>query len=460
MDEIIKRHRAMVAERLTQGFSPVHRDAISKAQEGFDDIEKARVVRQDGDIHPNGKWVWSSQAAGGKGDWRVIKKPKDGSPAPAPAKKETKSADVTKESGEKMSQAIGSVLSQGIKANKEAKSDKASAPALSSEALMKTLENMSAEDLIKLQSMIKDVAAKRASNKMKGDKEQSPIEYTSQETLKGYQVSVLDRAGAAKQLDISAEWVREYKDVPNLRVLRLNHEDMKKWQKDLAFDFGPLGVRDFGAFMVEKDVDYHLFNDKSDAFASATAIADAGGDFAAGVGAFNDYHSTIPHISYYKLNDNDKLMRDIKGVVWDSDLVSSASRKRAVKALKSVKDRFGDRVEFELSHGLKEPSAVVSFDHGLKLTVSFGKRKDDVYTRWSADKSTYVEQVFGDEKFDVYKNISWPRGYIRNEIEDTEAALRHIKEGRHDLVDPSYEFKFKNYLSRLKDIEKMMRGSL
>lgn len=164
MDEIIKRHQAMVAERLTQSFSPVPQNAISKAEEGFDDIEKARVVRQDGDIHPNGKWVWSSQAAGGKGDWRVIKKPKDGSPAPAPAKKETKSA----------------------------------------------------------------------------------------------------------------------------------------------------------------------------------------------------------------------------------------------KAI----------------------------------------------------------QAFGAEKFDVYENISWPRGYIRNEIEDTEAALRHIKEGRHDLVDPSSEGKFRSYLSRLKDIEKMMRGAL
>lgn len=83
MDEIIKKHRAMVAERLYQGFSPVHRDTLSKAQEAFDDIEKARVVRQDGDIHPNGKWVWSSQAAGGKGDWRVIKKQKGDNPAPA-----------------------------------------------------------------------------------------------------------------------------------------------------------------------------------------------------------------------------------------------------------------------------------------------------------------------------------------------------------------------------------------
>lgn len=125
----------MVTERLTQGFSAVHRDTISKAEEGFDDIEKARVVRQDGDIHPNGKWVWSSQAAGGKGDWRVIKKPKDGAPAPAPAKKETKSE------------------------KKETKS--APAPALSSEALMKTLENMSAEDLIKLQSLIANAVAKK-----------------------------------------------------------------------------------------------------------------------------------------------------------------------------------------------------------------------------------------------------------------------------------------------------------
>lgn len=416
----------MVAERLTQGFSPVHRDAISKAQEGFDDIEKARVVRQDGDIHPNGKWVWSSQAAGGKGDWRVIKKPKDGAPAPAPAKKETKSAN---------------------------------APALSSEALMKTLENMSAEDLIKLQSLIKNIAAKKASDKMKGDKEQSPIKYTSQEKLKGYEVSVLDRAGAAKQLDISAEWVREYKDVPNLRVLRLSHEDMKKWQKDLAFDFGPLGVRDFGAFMVEKDGDYHLFNNKSEAIASATAIADAGGDFAAGVGAFNDYHSTIPHISYYKLNANEQLMRDIKGVVWESDLSSSASRKRAMDVLASVKKRFGDKVELELSHGRNEPSAVVSFDHGLKLTISCGDN-DVVYISWSSAKDTRATQAFGDGKFNLYNDISWPTGYIKSEIKDTEEWLRHFKEGRYDLVNPASEGKFRSYLSRLKDIEKMMRGSL
>lgn len=35
------------------------------------DIEKAK--HQDGDMHPNGKWVWRQSANGGKGDWRVAK---------------------------------------------------------------------------------------------------------------------------------------------------------------------------------------------------------------------------------------------------------------------------------------------------------------------------------------------------------------------------------------------------
>ncbi len=35
------------------------------------DIQKAHY---HGEIHKNGKWYWNSQAAGGKGDWRVIKK--------------------------------------------------------------------------------------------------------------------------------------------------------------------------------------------------------------------------------------------------------------------------------------------------------------------------------------------------------------------------------------------------
>lgn len=42
-------------------------------QETEDMMQKAHV---QGDIHPNGKWYWESSAAGGKGDWRVIKKNK------------------------------------------------------------------------------------------------------------------------------------------------------------------------------------------------------------------------------------------------------------------------------------------------------------------------------------------------------------------------------------------------
>ena len=43
-------------------------DTLSKA--GTEDIfEKAK--HQDGDMHPNGKWVWVASANGGKGDWRT-----------------------------------------------------------------------------------------------------------------------------------------------------------------------------------------------------------------------------------------------------------------------------------------------------------------------------------------------------------------------------------------------------
>lgn len=85
MNDIIKKHRQMVALRLSQSFqlpTAYQGEGLTKGDE-YNDIEKARVVRQDGDIHPNGKWVWVSSAAGGKGDWRVIKKQKGDNPAPA-----------------------------------------------------------------------------------------------------------------------------------------------------------------------------------------------------------------------------------------------------------------------------------------------------------------------------------------------------------------------------------------
>ena len=135
MDNIIKKHREMVARRVSQGFSDIPQDTISKAEE-YDDIEKARQVRQDGDIHPNGKWVWRSSAAGGKGDWRVIKKQDGSSEAPASNK-----------------------TSEKKEGDKPAKASKSSD--ISSESLMKTLENMSAEDLTKLQDIIASTIAKK-----------------------------------------------------------------------------------------------------------------------------------------------------------------------------------------------------------------------------------------------------------------------------------------------------------
>ena len=123
----------MVARRVSKGFSNIPQDTIAKAEE-YDDIEKARQVRQDGDIHPNGKWVWRSSAAGGKGDWRVIKKQDGSSEAPTSAKTEKKEGD------------------------KSAKTPKSSS---SIEALQKTLENMSVEDLTKLSDIIKRSVAKK-----------------------------------------------------------------------------------------------------------------------------------------------------------------------------------------------------------------------------------------------------------------------------------------------------------
>lgn len=62
--------------------------SMEKAEEN--DIEKAK--HQDGDMHPNGRWVWRQSANGGKGDWRVANpKRGGGSRAAASAAKTTSS---------------------------------------------------------------------------------------------------------------------------------------------------------------------------------------------------------------------------------------------------------------------------------------------------------------------------------------------------------------------------------
>lgn len=72
MFEELKAHRQAVQENIEKAFEI--------GFTGNDDFEKAHQV---GDIHPNGKWVWT-QLPSGKFDWRVIKK-KDGQGTDAPA---------------------------------------------------------------------------------------------------------------------------------------------------------------------------------------------------------------------------------------------------------------------------------------------------------------------------------------------------------------------------------------
>lgn len=62
MFEDIQKHRQAVAENIEKSFQIGYT--------GSEDLEKAHNV---GDIHPNGKWVWT-QLPSGKYDWRVIKK--------------------------------------------------------------------------------------------------------------------------------------------------------------------------------------------------------------------------------------------------------------------------------------------------------------------------------------------------------------------------------------------------
>ena len=55
--------------------SQINIDSLQEAEDilkaaGTEELfEKAK--HQDGDMHPNGKWVWVSSANGGKGDWRT-----------------------------------------------------------------------------------------------------------------------------------------------------------------------------------------------------------------------------------------------------------------------------------------------------------------------------------------------------------------------------------------------------
>lgn len=84
MENDILKHRMAVISNIEKSFgeeiiekgfedevNPFERleweNSLTKAE--LDEFEKAK--HQDGDMHPNGKWVWRQSANGGKGDWRV-----------------------------------------------------------------------------------------------------------------------------------------------------------------------------------------------------------------------------------------------------------------------------------------------------------------------------------------------------------------------------------------------------
>lgn len=57
-------------QRIISGFSGILVSS-DEVQKGEDDLEFEKA-HKDGDMHPNGKWVWVSSANRGKGDWRTI----------------------------------------------------------------------------------------------------------------------------------------------------------------------------------------------------------------------------------------------------------------------------------------------------------------------------------------------------------------------------------------------------
>lgn len=390
----------MVAERLTQGFSPVHRDTISKAEK-YDDIEKARVVRQDGDIHPNGKWVWSSQAAGGKGDWRVIKKPKDGSPAPAPAKKETKSAN---------------------------------APALSSEAIMKTLENMSAEDLIKLQSLIASAVAKKTKSadvtKESGEKMSEAIGSVLAQGIKATKRYNLAPDGSP--IDLT-----KLPDQNIITAVVLVQENVDK----LAYE-ATLG----GGKKKQEKIAQEL-EDQRGKLAELQEEADRRGLKNEPSKKVDDEVSTDgTHVRANKLDADKAFNDDVKRVVDASALKDPASKSGAVEMLTAAKERFGDKVRVELHNPSRNPTAIVDFGNGLELGFSY---RNDGYTYTFWKLSGYEEEFamkLKERGFDV-------RNYNDSPITRLDAEINNVRANLRRINNEDDEFAWTVNLNRLKAIK-------
>ena len=104
MFEEINAHRQAVQENIEKAFEV--------GFTGNEDLEKAHQV---GDIHPNGKWVWT-QLPSGKYDWRLIKKQSQSTvPSQQNVNKQQKTEDgLTKEELEEL-RALESAARKGYK---------------------------------------------------------------------------------------------------------------------------------------------------------------------------------------------------------------------------------------------------------------------------------------------------------------------------------------------------------
>lgn len=119
MENNILKHRQAVQQNIMKSFgAEVEEETIEKGVEEeinpfemeaykaeltkaeLDEFEKAK--HNDGDIHPNGKWVWRASANGGKGDWRVMKN----SGGKTVTTSTSKTSTVDKQSSEKKSNTV------------------------------------------------------------------------------------------------------------------------------------------------------------------------------------------------------------------------------------------------------------------------------------------------------------------------------------------------------------------
>ena len=264
-------------------------------------------------------------------------------------------------------------------------------------------------------------------------------------TLNGHEVEVADRAYAERHLNCSAEKVCNYQDDSHLAIVQMTKQDQRDWNEDFGFDLQPDKYPNEFVWMVEQEGSYFLFDNEKEAMACATAIADAGGDFASGMG-FDEVSTDGTHVRVNKKDADKAFNDDVKRVVDASALKDPASKSGAVEMLTAAKERFGDKVRVELHNPSRNPTAIVDFGNGLELGFSY--RNDGyTYTFW---KLSGFEEEFSmklkERGFDVRNYNDSPITRLDAEINNVRAMLRRIN-------NEDDEFAWTVNLNRLKAIK-------